>query len=281
MVRIARPSWLRLAATAKPHPMPNLPKPASGALRVWPWAFTGGVLGAVGAIFYWAPAAWLAAAVQHYSGGYVRLINPTGTVWNGSAVLILASGSDGRDALSLPSRLNWHTGVGVHGIYAEVAAPCCTVTPLRMRVQSSQLRVEGQQLQLPIELLKGLGTPWNTLGLQGTMDAQASNLAFRRTSQGWRMDGQVSMRMNHVSTRLSTLPDVGSYQLILAGGDSPTLRLQTLRGDLQLKGDGHWQGGKFVFRGEAQAAPASAAALNNLLTLLGDRQGGVTKIRLG
>ena len=84
-----------------------------------------------------------------------------------------------------------------------------------------------------------------------------------------------------MSSRLSTLQPMGSYRLTLQGGATPTLALQTLQGDLQLSGSGQWVGQRLRFTGEARAAEGHEAAFDNLLNILGRRQGARSLLSLG
>jgi general secretion pathway protein N len=95
--------------------------------------------------------------------------------------------------------------------------------------------------------------------------------------------GLLRLQALDVSVRLSTLRPLGSYQLDLQGGARTTLSLTTLNGRLQLSGQGHWQGqGQgLVFSGEASAEPEHEAALNNLLNLMGQRQGSRSSFKIG
>ncbi len=55
-----------------------------------------------------APAQWAAGAVRSTTQGRIDLAESRGTVWNGSAVLVLAAASDaGASRASLPERLSW------------------------------------------------------------------------------------------------------------------------------------------------------------------------------
>jgi len=65
------------------------------------------------------------------------------------------------------------------------------------------------------------------------------------------------------------------------GGDSVSLSLQTLQGDLQLSGSGLWVGQRLRFTGEASAAPEREGALSNLLNIIGRRNGARSLISLG
>jgi len=75
----------------------------------------------------------------------------------------------------------------------------------------------------------------------------------------------------------------GLQKLSLAGADTgiTQINLNTLQGGLQLNGNGQWAAGKVRFRGEAHAAPGTEAALNNLLNIIGRRQGALSLISIG
>ena len=88
-----------------------------------------------------------------------------------------------------------------------------------------------------------------------------------------------------MSSRLSTLDTLGSYRLSVRGGaastEPATLNLETLGGALRLQGSGQWTGFRVRFRGEASAAEGQEAALNNLLNIIGRRQGAASIISVG
>jgi general secretion pathway protein N len=84
-----------------------------------------------------------------------------------------------------------------------------------------------------------------------------------------------------MSSRLSTLRPMGSYRLVVQGGDVPTLTLSTLEGALQLSGTGQWVGQRLRFTGEATATPEREAALSNLLNIIGRRSGARSIITVG
>lgn len=243
----------------------------------------GGFLGALLGLCVFAPASWLAYGIEKASAGHVRLVNPVGRVWAGSAALELRSGEGGHSALTLPSRLSWVLGVSLSGVQVQLHADCCTQKPVLLRARAEGVEVAAAQLRLPIAWLQGLGAPWNTLQLRGDMRAHWNDMALS-WSQPWQSlqePVQVQLQLHKVSTRLTTLPEIGSYQLDILGGAVPTLNISTLQGALQITGQGQWHGPQLRFRGQAQALPEQAAELSNLLTLLGRRQGNTTMIRWG
>lgn len=238
---------------------------------------TGGLLACVTL----APATWLAKGVERATQGYVRLVNPVGTVWNGSAALVLASGAGGSTALSLPSRMAWQIRPSWSGLQVALEAACCTPAPVRMHIAAQSLRIASANLHMPLALLQGLGTPWNTLELRGDVQLQWQPLTVSWSGPGTVLDGVLEVQARNVSSRLSTLPDVGSYQIRVQGGAQPSLDVRTLRGALTLQGQGRWEHSKFRFDGQAHAQPEQATELANLLTLLGSKRGNTTMIRWG
>jgi general secretion pathway protein N len=89
----------------------------------------------------------------------------------------------------------------------------------------------------------------------------------------------------HASSRISTLDTLGSYRLSLKGGatsnDPATVNLITVEGALKLTGNGQWTANGLRFRGEASAEPGNESALNNLLNIIGKRQGASSVISIG
>ena len=73
----------------------------------WGWAAWGGALGLAGALLLFAPAHWLGGAVAQASRGQLLLNDARGTVWNGSAQLVLTGGQGSVDTAALPGRLEW------------------------------------------------------------------------------------------------------------------------------------------------------------------------------
>ena len=257
--------------------------------RAWPWAALGGLLGALLALAVLAPAAWLAQALEGASQGRVQLRAAQGSVWGGSAQLVLTAGARASDAQALPGAVHWRirppwdsTGPA---LALQLSADCCTPAPLSLLWRASatggQLVLADGQSRWPAEVLTGLGSPWNTLQAQGWVQLSSQQARLLNGAQGWQFDGQMRVQAIDVSVRLSTLRPLGSYQLDVQGGTRTTLLLTTLDGRLQLSGQGHWQGQGLVFSGMASAAPDHEAALNNLLNLMGQRQGPRSSFKIG
>ena len=232
------------------------------------------------------PARWLAAGLARATGGMLLLTEPQGSVWSGSARLVLTGGAGSQDSAALPGRVQWRLTPALPGVQAQVTADCCTAgAPLRLRVAprsgGARVALADGQSQWPSALLTGLGTPWNTLQPEGELSLSTQGLAAEWLAGRLQVDGRAEVTARHVSSRLSTLRPIGSYQLKLSGGEAVALDLSTLEGSLRLSGSGQWVGGRLRFNGEASAAPGLEAQLANLLNIIGRRQGDRAIISFG
>lgn len=258
------------------------------AVARWGWA--GLVCGLVVALVAFAPATWLATAVAARTQQKVLLTDARGTVWNGSAVPVLSGGADSRSATMLPGRMSWRLGLRGLALELRVSQPCCINNELTLllrpglgRLSVQVLPGTGQLGEWPAAWLVGLGAPWNTLQLGGSLRLSSSGLTLDVAEGRWTVLGQADLELNNVASSLTTLDRLGSYRVHLDGaaGRPPSFTLSTLEGALQLNGSGQWTGSQIRFRGEARAAPGAEGELDNLLNFFGRRQGALSLISIG
>lgn len=263
------------------------------------WVALGAVSGLLAGGVASAPAAWLARAVTAASGDHLLLADARGSVWQGSAVAVLTGGPGSRSATTLPGRLSWTLGWADGAIELRAQQDCCLRGQPRLRLSagwrplSLELRADpsgpgGQQGagpavgQWPAGWLAGLGTPWNTLQLDGELRLSTPGLRLERVQGRWLAQGSAELDLAEVSSRVSTLPTLGSYRLRLdSAGEALNLVLGTVSGALRLSGQGQWTASGVHWRGEATAAPGAEAALDNLLNIIGRRQGARSFIAIG
>lgn len=263
------------------------------------WGWWGGGIGALLGLLACAPAPWLANAVLSASQGKLLLADAQGTVWRGDAVAVLSGGQGSRDARTLPGRLNWSVHLGWQGLRLHLQQDCCMPAPVVLRlipgwgsltVRVARLGAPGQppltQAELgqwPAAWLGGLGTPWNTLQLSGVLRLSASDLSVQWVQGRVRVQGQADLAMDNVASRITTLERVGSYRLDFLGDAQGQVQvhLRTLDGALQLSGQGAITPTGLRFRGEARASEAERSALDNLLNIIGRREGDRSVISIG
>lgn len=272
-----------------PVQTPKIPRPLrqtrAFAHMPWLWAVSGALTGFLVAMLAYAPASWLAAVLQFSSGQRVVLEDVRGTVWNASARLTLSGGAGSVDAKTLPGRVHWRAVPKPWGLAVSVRADCCMRQAWDARLAGSwsglQLQMADHASDWPAELLTGLGTPWNTIQAQGRLRLSSDALVVQWLAGRLRLDGRVQLEAQDMSSRLSTVRPMGSYRLILQGGSSPSLALETISGALQLTGQGQWVGQRLRFSGQASAAAGFEGVLSNLLNIIGRRQGERSIIQLG
>jgi len=262
-------------------PAPTLLRPA------WAGALVGVLCGAVWA----APASWMALLLQRWTDTRVQALHASGTLWNGQASLALGAGPGSGAALAMPGQLSWTLrptlfSPGGPGLQMQVQHPVLLAQGALVRLQWSgntwalQMRAkeDGQAVtaQLPAAWLAGLGAPWNTLQPSGRLQLRLERLRWEavpdRTAQ---LDLALRIQLTEVASRISTLPVLGDYELLLEGGSTVNARLSTRPGSaLQLEGHGQWTpGGPVAFQGQASALAGREEALANLLNIIGRRDG--------
>lgn len=275
------------------------------------WAAWGAAFGGLVAVCVWAPAAWLSSVVNHATDGRVLLARPEGTVWTGRAALVLSGGSGSRDAATLPGLLQWSLRPQWNGLRLALAQDCCIHGRLQLdllpgfgqwqarlarpdapaRLASTDSGTLGhspgvvRMAQWPASLLSGLGTPWNTLQPEGTLELSSPGLTFTWSQGRMSLDGSVTVELRDFASRLSTLPRLGTYRFEVQGdahnAGTAQVRLSTVDGDLKLEGQGSWSASGMRLRGEASASPDSQAALDNLLNIIGRRRGARSLLTIG
>ncbi|WP_082710041.1 type II secretion system protein N [Burkholderia sp. TSV86] len=236
--------------------------------RLLPWALVGG-LSILVVLIALLPAAWVTPQFAKATGGHVNLVDPDGSLWQGSATLLLAPGTDRSASTLLPGRIEWRTGFW----------PLFTGR-VRMRLRHTDAMpdtvvldatprgavLSAGTMAVPASLLAGLGTPFNTLDLQGDV---------RLDWTDWRLIGndafgQLAVTITDMSSRLSRVKPLGSYRAVLqAGGANSTLDLSTVKGPLMMSGQGNFGTAGASFRGTASATPEQRDNLAGLLNLLG------------
>ena len=256
------------------------------------WAVVGIVVGVGAALIAFAPAAWLVSAVASATQQRVLLADARGTVWSGSAVAVLTGGEGSRDASSLPGRLGWTLHWRGLGLELQLEHACCLNGVVALQVRPGFGRTtytlvppSGWVGQWPSALLGGLGTPWNTMQLGGSVRLASPGLKIESVQGRMVVDGRADFEMQGVSSRLSTLDNLGSYRMSVTGDTAnpgiSNLQLSTQDGALQLSGSGTVGPAGMRFRGEARAGATEEAALSNLLNIIGRRDGARSVISIG
>lgn len=261
------------------------------------WGWWGVALGSLLGLIVYAPAPWLAQAVLGMTEGRLLLADSRGTVWRGDAVVVLTGGAGSRDARALPGRLSWRLSLGRGGLDVSLQQDCCIAEPVALRLTPGWARLRlavvpapgtqaartGEIGRWPAAWLAGLGTPWNTLQLEGVARLSVDGLGVEWVQGRVRLQGMAVVALDDVASSLTTLDHLGSYRFeVRADGEGQAgLSLHTDEGPLSLTGQGQWRPAGVYFRGEARASDAERDALDNLLNIIGRRDGERSVISIG
>lgn len=294
MRRRRLPSVLVALQLGRSAPSAELTTPGGPDLvpphRNWRWSISGALVGALIGVIALAPARWVSSAVESLSGGRVVLSDASGSVWSGDAVAQLSGGPGSKDASALPGRLQWTLGLGGGGLELRLRQTCCINGAAVLQWQPGWGRwtvrllpsPAGGSGQWPAAWLAGLGAPWNTLVLGGSVQLSTSGIGLESVQGRWRFTGSAELDLLSISSRLSTLNRLGSYRLAVSGNDGvAVLTLSTLDGSLQLSGKGTLAPTGSQFRGVAEAQAGDQTALSNLLNIIGQRDGNRSLISIG
>jgi general secretion pathway protein N len=146
--------------------------------------------------------------------------------------------------------------------------------------------------QWPMGWLEGRGFPWNTIHPGGVLTLSTRDLSFALKGGHWSTLGTTQVEIRQASSRLTSLDTLGTYRVLIQPDASTQIRpgdgaaralvwISTLDGALQIKGRGLIGATGVRIRAEAKAAPGSEAALDNLLNLIGRRNGALSAISIG
>ncbi|MET0383752.1 MAG: type II secretion system protein N [Burkholderiaceae bacterium] len=219
--------------------------------------------------------------------------------WNGVALHLsqdccLAHGVD----LQVRRRLDaWQ--VAIVGPDETGAPDAPDAPPSRAAVASGELSPAAVAMaaatpigQWPMGWLEGRGFPWNTIHPGGLLTLTTHRLSFLLRDGHWRTLGSAQVEIRQASSRLTTLDTLGTYRILIEADPGTETRpgegatraivwISTLDGALVIDGRGLIGATGARLRAEAHAAAGSESALNNLLNLIGRRNGALSVISIG
>ena len=216
------------------------------------------------------PAAYVASQVHAAFPRAVRIADPEGTLWHGSARVFIAPGR-GAPAIDrlewrfLPARL----AAGELAFAAHAKAEGITATAQLARAFSQahvrDLKVEGDAAALAgfVPVL----APWRP---SGPVVVTAPGL----TIHGRDVKGTLEAQWRDAASGLSEVRPLGSYRASWRGESTPgALSVTTIQGPLRIVGAGTTTAPfRIAFSGEARGEGERAKALEPLLDLMGPRR---------
>ncbi len=214
--------------------------------------------------------------------------------WNGVSLHLtqdccLAHGMD----LSVRRTLDaWQVNIIGPDEHGKDVVATGKVTPGGGGADSAALAAATPLGQWPMGWLEGRGFPWNTIHPGGVLTLSTHNLSFALKNGHWSTLGSAQVEIRQASSRLTTLDSLGTYRVLIQPDPSTQIRpgdgasrdlvwISTIDGALLIDGRGLIGATGVRIRAEAHAAAGSEAALNNLLNLIGRRNGAMSDISIG
>ena len=214
--------------------------------------------------------------------------------WNGVSLHLtqdccLAHGMDLRLRRTLDA---WQVNIIGPDERGQEVASAAKVTPGMSGADSAALAAATPLGQWPMGWLEGRGFPWNTIHPGGVLTLSTHNLSFALKNGHWSTLGSAQVEIRQASSRLTTLDSLGTYRVLIQPDPSTQIRpgdgasrdlvwISTIDGALLIDGRGLIGATGVRIRAEAHAATGSEAALNNLLNLIGRRNGAMSDISIG
>lgn len=248
---------------------------APGARFPWAWLpwFAIAVVAIGTTSLLMLPASLMTDPVARATRDLVTLEDAEGTLWSGSASVIVGEHDGAAAPLQVPGRVYWTidwAALLTGRISASARMDALLTQSLSIDGKPSDLEISAAAAALPAGVLARLGPPLSTLGIDGGVRLSWGRL---RISHGLPIgDGEI--RLVDARSSLSKVVPLGTYRIaFVLQGDSGNFTLYTDKGPLILGGAGHWSGAALSFRGQASAEAGDRDQLADLLGILGKRQG--------
>ncbi len=217
-----------------------------------------------------APATLIDARLEQASAGRLRLAEASGTLWSGTGQIEIrdANRSNGvaksiawriRPAYLLRGKLQYEITLDRAPRHFPV-----TISPARVEVADADINLPAAAL--------GVGVPkLAPLGLTGDMLLHIARLGFGRDS----IQGSATLQWRGAGSAFTRISPLGDYELRLQGdGAAVRASLRTLKGPLQLDGQGSWTSGRNpAFLGNARVPPPQYQQLAPLLRMIAVERG--------
>jgi hypothetical protein len=218
------------------------------------------------------PAAWFAWGLNRYTQGSVRLDPIAGSLWGGS----------GRLVIYYPKTTPHDFGQAEWGVNPLWLLTGRVQLSLQTSNQDRQIKIKlgisrngfmlkDTDIAVPASFVAQLYAPLSLISPQGKVRISASELIIAPE----KVEGVAALEWLNAGSSLSSVQPFGDYRLDITGADkNANLKLTTLRGDLELTGQGRWQPANGQFQLAGTALPRERAAeLKSLLDLFGNDQG--------
>ncbi len=251
------------------------------AFRFGPMSWIIGLLITIVLVVACMPMKWFASTVAEKTACKVMLVQPTGTIWQGSASFGFSEIKIGElntchAPYGMTERFSWNSLCSLIDLQCKWNFQHSNLArPLDVSLTIRSLTINANQAELPGNFLEGLGSPWNSLHPRGKLKLQWSDIKWDAAPTGL-----IEVQFLDITSPISLVKPLGSYALKLQFDQDIKVDLFTLNGPLLLNGRGLLANGRLSFQGEASATPESSDSLIGLLSIIGRKDGSVYRLKM-
>ena len=244
--------------------------------------FLGLLLGIVFSYTIHFPAFWLSEILKKNTEGHLFLEDTQGSLWNGSARLILSDTHE--RAVILPGRIHWNMYLIESAAQLDFSFDCCSSEPIHITFSYDQgsltTKINGTVQSLPASIFSGLGHPWSSLRPQGRIQIRFDHLGIISPISGAAIQptGSAFINVTDLCSSLSLSCPLGNYSITYVASKSKISAKNSPGSLLEISLDAHRISSQWHASGFIQANERAGDSLNTLLTLFGTRQGHQTMI---
>ena len=218
------------------------------------------------------PMSLITPQIEKRSACKIQLYQVQGTLWNGSSSIGVSELNDAgtcKDPIAITERLYWTTRCQALSLQCHTDISVSrTQQPIRINFGFRGIQIQNNQIQLPANLLESLGSPWNSLHPQGLLDIHWNDLSLSKNAAG-----TVNIKLVNLSSAISKVAPLGSYELKISLNQPISANLITLNGPLILNGQGQFINQALHFEGTASSTPEAKNSLTGLLSVIGIKNG--------
>ena len=224
------------------------------------------------------PATLADAVLQQVSHGRLRITEARGTLWSGAGQLEIR---DARQRTSIAEQVSWRIRP-LHLLRAQLVSEIhwgFSAMPFQVALSVSRIDIADADLDFPAAILAAVEPRLAPLGLTGDLRLQIAR---------WSIDhrdllGNATLHWRNAASIYAQVSPLGDYELRFTGeGAAVRATLLTLRGPLQLDGQGYWNyNGMQKFSASAFVPPQHRQQLAPLLQLITVERGeGIYDLQL-